>query len=92
MEGLKLHIELGSKQHTAESLEGFAELAAVSGETERASRLMGAADAVRQVFGVTAAQLKRHRMFFGVEIQMPGDVAMQQCTRGDHFGVQQGVA
>ena len=31
-------------------------------------------------------------MFFDVETQMSLRVAMTQCTRGDHLGVEQGVA
>jgi hypothetical protein len=44
-----------------------------------------------QIVGVAAAQLQSHRVFFIVKAQVSLNAAMSQCTRGDHFGIKQGV-
>jgi len=47
---------------------------------------------VRQLAGVAAAQLQRHRVFLGVEVEVAGDVAVHQRAGRHHLGVQQRVA
>jgi len=50
-ESLMLCKELGDKMHTSESLEGLACITASEGDAERAARLFGAAQALREVVG-----------------------------------------
>ena len=45
-----------------------------------------------QVGRFAAAQLQSHRLLFGVEVQVPRHIAVQQRTGGDHLGVKQRVA
>ena len=47
---------------------------------------------MRQIGGLAAAQLQRHRVFFGMEAQVALHIAVDQCARGHHLGVEQGVA
>jgi hypothetical protein len=47
--------------------------------------------AVREVFGLTPAQLHADRMLLPAERQVPLDVAMDQRAGGDHLGVEKGA-
>ena len=45
-----------------------------------------------QIGGFAAAQLQRHRLLFGIEVEVPGHIAVDECAGGDHLGVEQRVA
>ena len=67
-ESLELSRELGDKLLAAESLEGLACSASTSGEEERAARLFGAAEALREAEGYFQAPRERalREPFLGV--------------------------
>ena len=48
--------------------------------------------ALRQIGRFASAQLQCDRMFFPAEVQMPGDIAVQQRTGRDHFRIKPGMA
>jgi predicted ATPase/transcriptional regulator with XRE-family HTH domain len=50
-ESLQLRVEMSTKRGVAESLEGVGDLAARQGNGERAARLLGAAEALRELIG-----------------------------------------
>jgi hypothetical protein len=50
---------MGDHESIAESLEGLGELAAAQGESRRAARLWGAAEAQREVAGVPRSRMER---------------------------------
>ena len=54
--------------------------------------LLAQLGALGQVGRLAAAQLQCQRMLFGIELQVPRHVAMDQCARRHHFGVEQRVA
>jgi hypothetical protein len=59
-ESLKLSLELGDKLIAAESLEGLA-CSAARGEEERAARLFGAAETLREAVAYNQAPRERER-------------------------------
>ena len=61
-ESLVLFGDLGDRRGLVRSLEGYAELAAHDGQAERAFRLAGAADALRQALGAPPAPADQARL------------------------------
>jgi hypothetical protein len=58
-EGLSVQAELGKKMLIADCLEGLASVAGKQGEPERAGRLFGAAERLREVTGVPITPSER---------------------------------
>lgn len=44
-----------------------------------------------QVCRLTATQLQRDGVFFGIKTQVPCHIPVQQSPGGDHLGIEQGV-
>src|SRR5262249_14599272 len=84
---LRLSHEAGAE---GAALHAFAGAAAIEIDLVVAPAL-AQAGAVRKLDRIAAAQLKRDRMLFVVEIQMARDIAVDQRTGGHHLGVQQRV-
>jgi predicted ATPase/Tfp pilus assembly protein PilF len=61
IESLALSNELGDKDGVAYSLEGLADVAAAHAQTARAVRLLGAAEMLRETFGLPVAPFDRAR-------------------------------
>jgi DNA-binding CsgD family transcriptional regulator len=85
-EGLAYHWETGNRWYLAEGLEAMAAAAGRLGDGERAARLWGAAEALREVLGAPApppdqawieAEAPRARTLLGAE----GFVAATDCGR-----------
>src|SRR5262249_25712289 len=51
-ESLRIKRQIGDRQGCTTALEGFADLAALQGQAERAARLWGAADGLRRSLGI----------------------------------------
>jgi tetratricopeptide (TPR) repeat protein len=58
-ESLLIRRDIGEKRGIAQCLEGLADLATAKGDPERAARLWGAAEALRQVIGASLSQSAR---------------------------------
>ena len=61
-ESMSLCRDMGDRQGIARALDGFAQLACVSGQAETALRLVAAADAIRTAIGIPLSPLERERL------------------------------
>jgi non-specific serine/threonine protein kinase len=73
--------QISDSRRIAECLEGFGELAAASGRAERAARLLGAAQAVRDAHGSTLQPVNRpiHASSLAAARQALGDAAFSDA-------------
>jgi len=73
--------QITDSRRLAECLEGFGEIAATSGRTDRAARLLGAAQAIRDVNGSTVQPVNRpiHTRTLALARQALGEAAFSEA-------------
>jgi serine/threonine-protein kinase PknK len=93
-ESLVFYVELGLKADTAESLEGLAETAGALGEDVRAARLWGAAEGLRETFGIswTLAERMLHEPRLRAARTQLGEAAWKAAfAEGEAMGLEEAV-
>jgi hypothetical protein len=93
-EGLGLFLELGHKLGTATALEGLAELAAAE-NAERAARLFGAANAVREAVGAPLPPVDcraRERVRAAIHAQLAEEAFARTWAEGQVMSLEQAAS
>ena len=95
MQALAIRLELGHKSGVVECLRSLAEVAVATGEVERAARLYGAAEALREETGASLSHSTRRRYerFTAAGRAQMGQAAWEAATRqGRLLSLEQAVA
>jgi predicted ATPase/DNA-binding SARP family transcriptional activator/DNA-binding CsgD family transcriptional regulator len=93
-ESLVFYLELGLKANVAESLERLAETAGALGEDVRAARLWGAAETMRETFGIswTLAERMLHEPRLRAARTQLGEAAWKAAfAEGEAMGLEEAV-
>jgi predicted ATPase/transcriptional regulator with XRE-family HTH domain len=93
-EGLRVGVEIGSKRGIAEGLEGLAWLVGTTGQPERAARLFGAAEALRELASLPLPAFARAAdecSVSTVRVQMDEEAFTKAWAEGRAMSMEQAV-